>query len=101
MGANFGVILANLYLFAYELAFLTQLADFLHSPPNEPRHLRQSDRLKADCARMLVKELCSMKRYIDDILGINAPTIFKLGSSADRKEEYFNFHGLYPPLALE
>ena len=36
------------------------------------------------------------------LFGADTPTLFKLGTSTDRKRECFHFHGLYPPsLALE
>ena len=102
MGANYGVVLANLYLFAYDLAFLTQLTDYLHQPTAEPVHLRAEARNKQAYAESLVQELSCMKRYIDDIFGVDSPTIFKLGTFAHHKPDCFGFHGLYPPfLALE
>ena len=102
MGANYGVVLANLYLFAYELAFLTQLTDYLHRPTGEPVHLRAAAKAKEEYAEILIQELSCLKRYIDDIFGVDSPTIFKLGTSVDQKPECFGFHGHYPPsLQLE
>jgi hypothetical protein len=100
MGANFGVILANLYLFTYELQFLTQLADILHRPAGVRRCLGSSSRhseakQKEQMAIMLIEELSRIRRYIDDLLGINAPNIFKMGSAEDKKEGFSGVHQMY------